>query len=181
LTPHRVLSPETMDTPSTSPGTTPPEPPALSAFQRFRRSAFQLLSFSTFPFFLFSVAAAQIVPDAPVLNFRLPMFGDDGHRIWDLRGKEGRYVNENRVDVTDMRLLIFSSEVRDHIETEIISPKATMLIRSNQAHGDETITVLGDNFEISGQRWSWDGNENRVVIDERVKVTFFEELSGILQ
>jgi hypothetical protein len=126
-------------------------------------------------------AAGQMVPDAPVLNFRLPMFGDDGYRIWDLRGREGRYVSEKQVDVSDMRLLVFSSEEPDRIQTEIQSPRATMLIRDNRACGDHTIKVIGDNFQVQGQRWLWDGDENRVVIDEQVKVTFFEELSGLIQ
>ncbi len=131
--------------------------------------------------FATAFATAQMVPDAPVINFRLPMFGDDGYRIWDLRGKQGLYVNENRVDVVDMHLLVYSKEVPNLVETEILSPRASMLIQENRAVGDQTITVLGDNFEVRGQRWSWDGDENRVVIDERVKVTFFEELSGIIQ
>lgn len=126
-------------------------------------------------------AAGQMIPDAPVVNFRLPMFGDDGYRIWDLRGHEGRYISEDRVDVSQMHLRIFSSREPGRVETEIISPQATMLVRRNQARGDQTIKVLGDNFEVEGQRWSWDGDANRVVIDEKVKVTFFEELSGILQ
>jgi lipopolysaccharide export system protein LptC len=146
------------------------------------RSQLKLAVAGSAALLLFAGAVAgQILPDAPVRNFRLPMFGEDGLRIWDLRGREGRYISENRVDVSDMRLLIFSSENRNEVETEIRSPQATMHIRSNQAQGDQTITVMGDNFEITGQRWSWDGNANRVVIDERVKVTFFEELSGILQ
>lgn len=126
-------------------------------------------------------AAGQMVPDAPVLNFRLPMFGDDGHRIWDLRGREGRYVSQNQVDVVDMRLFVFSPDQPGQVQTEIRSPQATMLIRENQARGDESILVLGNQFEVEGQHWLWDGDEDRVVIDEQVKVTFFEELSGFLQ
>jgi len=126
-------------------------------------------------------AFAQMVPDAPVKNFRLPMFGDDGYRVWDLRGREGRYVSRDQVDVIDMRLFVFSSEQPNQVQTEIRSPKATMLIRENRAQGDESILVVGDAFQVEGQRWLWDGEANRVVIDEQVKVTFFEELSGFLQ
>ncbi len=124
---------------------------------------------------------AQMIPDAPVKNFRLPMFGAEGHRIWELRGGEGRYVDENRVDVTDMTLRVFSSLDPAKVETEILSPKATMLIQQNKAEGDETITVTGDHYIIQGRKWQWDGNEHRVVIDEQVKVIFFEGLRGLLQ
>ena len=122
-----------------------------------------------------------MLPDAPVRNFRLPMFGPEGYRIWELRGLEGRYVDENRVDVTDMTLRIFSSLDPAKVETEILSPQATMRIQQNKAEGNESITVTGDHYVIKGRKWQWDGNEHRVVIDEDVKVIFFEGLRGLLQ
>lgn len=125
-------------------------------------------------------AAAQILPDAPVINFRLPMFGDDGNPVWELRGQEGRYLSEEKVDLTGMRLLVFDPEQPNRVETEILSPSATMLVQHNQVRGDESITVTGDNFIITGQRWLYDADERRVVIDEDVKITFFEELSSML-
>lgn len=127
------------------------------------------------------VATAQLVPDAPVSGFRLPMFGDDGNPVWELRGKEGRYISEDQVDLKGMRLRIFAEDPSDRVETEIISPQAIMLVQKNQIVGDETITVVGDNFIVSGERWLWDGDEDTVVIDENVRVKFYEELTGILQ
>jgi lipopolysaccharide export system protein LptC len=125
-------------------------------------------------------ASAQLMPDAPVVNFRLPMFGDDGHLDWDLRGQEGVLSGE-QVEVRGMRLLVFDDEQPERVEMEMISPKATVLIPERQVRGEETITLVGDNFIITGERWAWDSNDNRVVIDEKVKVTFFEELTGILK
>lgn len=125
--------------------------------------------------------SAQMLPDAPVRNFRLPMFGPEGYRIWELRGLEGRYVDENRVDVTDMTLRIFSSLDPAKVETEILSPQATMRIQQNKAEGNESITVTGDHYVIQGRKWQWDGNKHRVIIDEDVKVIFFEGLRGLLQ
>lgn len=147
--------------------------------QRSHRTFLYLLG-ATLGLLLWIPANTQMIPDAPVIGFQLPMFGDDGYRIWNLTGKQGLYVNENRIDVVDMHLLIYSKVVPGAVETEILSPQATMLIKDNKAMGNETITVLGPNFEVRGQRWSWDGDEDRVVIDEQVKITFFEELSGIL-
>jgi len=135
---------------------------------------------------LFAIPAApdlraQMVPDAPVRNFRLPMFGEEGFRIWELRGAEGRYIDENRVDVVNMTLKVFSQLDPSKVETEILSPKATMLVRQNKAEGDESITMTGDHYIIQGRKWQWDGNEHRVVIDDQVKVIFFEGLRGLLK
>lgn len=123
---------------------------------------------------------AQIMPEAPVINFRLPMFGDDGNPLWDLRGKEGHYINADQVDLRGMRLMIFDKEIPDRIETEIISPAATMFIDENQVRGNESITVKGENFVITGNRWLYDTIDRRVEIDEDVKITFFEDLGGML-
>ncbi len=29
---------------------------------------------------------AEMIPNAPVENFRIPMFNEEGYRSWDLRG-----------------------------------------------------------------------------------------------
>lgn len=127
------------------------------------------------------VGSAQLVPDAPVSNFRLPMFGDEGFLIRDLRGDEARYVSEDQIDLSGMRLLIFNETRPERLETKIVSPQATMFIQKNEIVGTETITVEGDNFLVTGEKWRWIGDEKSVVIDENVKVTFFEKLTAILQ
>ena len=146
---------------------------------RWNRTVRRLVTLILGGGFLLS-ATAQILPDAPVINFRLPMFGDDGNPVWELRGQEGRYLSDEKVDLTGMRLLVFDPEQPHRVETEILSPAATMFVQQNQVRGDESITVTGDNFIITGQRWLYDADERRVVIDEDVKITFFEELSSML-
>jgi hypothetical protein len=39
---------------------------------------------------LMTAANAQMTPDAPIKNFKLPMFNNAGVRIWDLRGEEAK-------------------------------------------------------------------------------------------
>lgn len=108
------------------------------------------------------------------------MFSDEGHLVWDLRGSEGVYTGGEQVDVKRMRLQVFDEEQAGRVELEFHSPTATVGIREQIAGGDDTITMIGDNVLVEGERWQWFGKEKRVVIDENVKVTFFEELSGIL-
>lgn len=127
------------------------------------------------------IATAQLMPDAPVSNFRLPMFGDDGLLSWDLRGQEARFVKENQIDLAGMRLSVYDEIQPGRVETLIISPQAIFFIESKEIIGNETITVEGDNFFAIGDNWRWLGDEKSVEIDGNVKVTFSENLSGILQ
>lgn len=125
-------------------------------------------------------APARMVPEAPVTNFRLPMFDDEGNRVWHLQGREGRYLGENEVAVFDMRLRVFSREEPDRVATEIKSPRAAMHIGKNTGSGDESISVRGDHYLVTGEQWLWDGDADRVVIERNVKVVFFEGLSQVL-
>lgn len=127
------------------------------------------------------IATAQLMPDAPVSDFRLPMFGDDGFLDWDLRGEEARFMKEEQIDLAGMRLSVYDELQPGRVETLIISPQAVFLIESNEIIGNETITVEGDNFFATGKNWRWIGEEKSVEIDGSVKVTFSENLSGILQ
>lgn len=131
-------------------------------------------------FLLSGQLPAQIVPDAPVENFRLPMFDDQGHRIWDLRGAEAHFISEDRIDVIGMNLRVFSGGEDERVRSRIQSPEATVFIDRNEARGDRSIEVTGDNYRATGKSWSWMREANRIVIDEEVEVTFFEELEGFL-
>ena len=127
------------------------------------------------------IAGAQLMPDAPVSNFRLPMFGEDGFPEWDLRGEEARYVDEKQVDLNGMKLSVYDDLQPGRVETVIVSPSAVFLIEENRLVGNDSIRVDGDNFQVLGDIWRWIGDEKSVEIDGNVKVTFFEELTGILQ
>ncbi|HEX9782917.1 MAG TPA: hypothetical protein VGA56_09355 [Opitutaceae bacterium] len=69
---------------------------------------------SKFTFFLLGVgavaASAQFVSKEPIINFRLPMFNEDGYKIWEVRGSEGRYLEENRIEITSLDLRILSGD-----------------------------------------------------------------------
>lgn len=123
---------------------------------------------------------AQMTPDAPIENFRLPMFGDDGYRIWDLRGDEAIYVSADRIDVHGMRLRVFSGGPEEHVDSLIESPEARVLIDRNEARGENGIRVTGDNHEATGKEWTWERDDNRILIKSNVRVTFDEELEGFL-
>ena len=108
------------------------------------------------------------------------MFGDAGFRIWDLRGDEARFVSESHVDVLGMRLRVFSGEPDERVRTLIRSPEAQVYLERNQARGERSIRVDGDHYHATGRIWTWERDENRIVIREDVEVTFYEELEGFL-
>lgn len=128
-----------------------------------------------------SRVVAQMAPNAPVENFRLPMFNEEGYRSWDLRGAKGIYVDGTQVDVIDMNIRIFTGDEENEVLTEITSPTATVLLAENKAIGRNTILISSKDYSISGQNWTWDGNHDSFTIEGDVVVTFFEGIGDILK
>ena len=124
---------------------------------------------------------AQIIPDAPVIDFKLPMFGDNGYKIWDLQGDEGRYINAGRIDVINLKLRVFSGDESLTLDTTIESPKAIMLVRRNRALSNEPIRMVGSNYEIMGTDWVWEGSNRTLAVKKNVRVNFQDTLTDILK
>ncbi len=124
---------------------------------------------------------AQIIPDAPVIDFKLPMFGENGYKIWDLQGDEGRYINAGRIDVINLKLRVYSGDESLALDTTIESPKAIMLIRRNRALSNASIRMLGSNYEIMGSDWIWEGSNRTLKVKKNVRVNFQDRLTDILK
>ncbi len=121
-----------------------------------------------------------MTPDAPAENFFVPLFGDDGYRIWDLRGREAHFVSDAQIDVIGMQLNVYSGGAEEYLDMLIESPEALVYFDRNEARGEKGIVVNGDNYRAEGDEWTWEREDNRIVIQGNVQVTFFEELEGFL-
>ena len=76
---------------------------------------------------------------------------------------------------------VFTGDASGEVQTEITSPDATVLIAENKAVGHNGILITNRDFKITGQNWTWHGNEDRVSIETNVEVTFFEGIGDILK
>ncbi len=123
----------------------------------------------------------RLTPDAPVLDFKLPMFGQNGYKIWELHGREGRYINEERIDVVDLSLRLYSGDEELQVHTTIESPSATMLVQQSRAEGKSKIKITGNQFQIDGENWQWEGKTRTVKVNKNVQVSFQQRLAGILK
>lgn len=127
--------------------------------------------------------AQKMLPDAPVKNFKLPMFGEDGYKKWDIQGKEGRYISAEQLDVIAMTLRLFATGDPIEPQTVIQSPSATIFPKLSEATGKEAIyiTERGGAYTIFGRDWLWNGRENTITIKQDARVTFRESLGSIIE
>lgn len=133
---------------------------------------------------LFTLAASalgQIRPEAPVRNFLLPRFGEDGYKIWDLRGSKGTYLDAARIRVEGMKLRVFSGGAARRLETSIESPEALIHIEENRAEGRGTLFITGPNYRLAGEDWEWNGDAGRIRVHSRVRVVFDQAQLRILE
>lgn len=118
------------------------------------------------------VVLGQMVPDAPIQHFRLPMFGDNGFKSWELRGLKGSYLSESEALVEGLELVVFSGDEAVLEETSIRSPKATIYLKDARAESDSSLFVIGPGYEIQGRDWTWEGNEQKITVRKAVRVSF---------
>lgn len=120
---------------------------------------------------------------APIENFRLPIFGEDGNRVWDLRGDKG-IVNENgEIDVERMILRTFPPGEPTKADLTIESPKAHIYPEENRAAGPGYLFLQASDgsFAIVGRKWQWINDERKIVIGEEARVTFNQAIGSILE
>ncbi|NDV63250.1 hypothetical protein G0Q06_12360 [Puniceicoccales bacterium CK1056] len=118
------------------------------------------------------VLLGQMVPDAPIQHFRLPMFGENGYKSWELRGLKGSYLSDSEALVEGLELVVFSGDEFVFEETSIRSPKATIYLKEARAEGDSSLFVLGPGYEIQGRNWTWEGSKRKITVRESVRVSF---------
>lgn len=119
--------------------------------------------------------------NAPVVNFTVPTFTREGFRLWLLRGAEGVYANDERLNVTDLNLTVFSGDAAGKVEKVFLSPSAVALINEGRVYGPGALRLITDDFEATGDDWIYDHRQNKVSIHRNVRVVFHAQLNDILR
>ena len=125
------------------------------------------------------IFAATII--APVKNWALPLFTNEGPRSMTARGSEARFVTANHIEVVDLNLTVFSGDATSKVESILLSPAATFLPQDKIAQGDKSVRFIGQGMEASGSRWLYRHGEKKISLDGNVRVIFDAELKNLLQ
>ena len=123
---------------------------------------------------------AKMTPSAPIQNFRLPRFADNGYTQWVLQGGKGIYDSAEQVRIEAMALRVYSGDERMALEMTLDSPEATVRIQENRAISDGPIEIVGANFKVSGVGWVWDGLTKTIQVNFDVVVEFTQGMGESL-
>lgn len=120
----------------------------------------------------------QMTPNAPIKNFRLPRFGDNGYTQWVLQGGQGIYDSDEQVRVKEMAMRIYSGDERMALELSMDSPEGTLRLQENRAYSEGEIKIVGANFKISGIAWEWSGETKEIVVKQDTVVKFTQGIAS---
>jgi hypothetical protein len=126
----------------------------------------------------------QIRAPAPVRNFSLPFFNNEGHRTMLIRGNEARLTDPRRPRFVDMTLSLFTGDASNTIETIILSTEATVDTTTKTMEGTGPVRLVRDDIEVTGERWFYDYNDPDTInlrIERKARIVFRAELQSLLK
>lgn len=121
------------------------------------------------------------VSNAPLLNFRLPIFNEFGFRIWDLSAAEVRTLASDRFELTNVHLRMLAGDEAGTLEGELFTPTAVCNQTERTIAGPGQLHVTRQGAELFGDGWTYDGKTKTMVIERNVIVTFAGDLGSILR
>ena len=99
---------------------------------------------------IFCVTASlysQMTPIAPIKNFRLPRFGDNGYTQWMLQGEQGIFERDEQVSVKQMAMRIYSGDERMALELSMDSPEGILSLQENRGYSESPIDDRRGEFQ----------------------------------
>ena len=126
-------------------------------------------------------ASPQITATAPVKNFRLPTFTDEGWRRLMVVAAEARLPDPARIDLTEMQLTLFTGRPDEQIDAMLAAPAATFVPEKQLATGPDTVRMERADITVTGADWSYDHTLRKVVIQRDAHVTFHAAIGDILK
>ncbi len=128
-----------------------------------------------------ALSAPQVTATAPIKNFRLPTFTEEGHRHVMLVAEEARLPDPSRIDLKEMMLTLFTGDASEGIDSLLAAPSATFIPATLFASGSETVRLERSDLTVTGADWSYDHPAKKVVIKRDAHVIFRSPLGDILK
>jgi hypothetical protein len=123
----------------------------------------------------------KVKTSAPIKDFRLPTFDKNGKRTTFMRAAEALIVTPTQIDVKDMQFSLFTKDGTGAFDSMLLAPSATFLTDKQIVSGQESVRVVRVDLEVTGEQWSYNHPEKRVLIGNNARVTFQDELKDIIK
>jgi hypothetical protein len=143
--------------------------------------ALALLFWAAYPVSPALRGAEAAATTGPAKNWVLPLFTPEGFHSMTLRGAEVYTVGADQIDIVNMNITVFSGTAATRVDTILLSPAASFFPRENRASGGQSVRMIRDDIDVSGEQWTYDYTQKKVSIHKGLRVAFRAELNGILK
>ncbi len=136
--------------------------PAATGLLMFAAAALTLGRAATTP-----AASSSTSGTAYVTGFRLPGFGEDGFKAWEIQGQRAQAAanDTSLIQVTDMKLVRYAGGQTLNIESTIECAHATVhtdkTTNETSVSSPEKLYIYdgaNSSYRVTGNDWTWDGN-----------------------
>ena len=124
---------------------------------------------------------SQILPDAPIEGVTLPMFSDEGYKLWNLQGSSVAYNEDGGVEVKELDLEIYQGQEGQEVDMHIVGAQALYESEDRTVAGEGGVFVDGDFYDIEGDNWKYSQDDRIVQVSSNVKVVIDYELEAFLK
>lgn len=123
----------------------------------------------------------QVSAPAPVKNFALPFFNEAGHRTLLVRGNEARLTDPRRPQFTDMTVSVFAGDASNRVESVLLSAAATVDTETGVIEGTESVRLIRDDLEVTGESWRYEHANRRLLIQRQARIVLRAELPTLIK
>lgn len=130
-----------------------------------------------------ALAAPQASASAPIKNFRLPLFTDEGFRRMMIRSGEALVPSPERVEGKEVEITLFTGKADEGIDAMLAAPVAVLFPEKHLATGADTVRLERIDITVTGADWSYQHGEKTqtLVIKRDARVVFHAALGDILK
>lgn len=125
--------------------------------------------------------SVTIESSAPIINFQIPRFSPEGKQILLLKGAKGWRFSDGHYEIQDMFLHYFGTPKETGPATILKSGLARFHPDKQQAEGEKGVEIHRGDIDMWGDRWTYDNNARKVVIDGHVKVIFPSQVGDLIK
>ncbi len=126
-----------------------------------------------------------LVMNAPVKNWALPLFTEEGNRQMTLRGTQAQAITAEHIDIVDMNITVFSRDSAERVDTIILSPSASYFPHENRATGPGRVRLIDYRYalEVQGDQWvyTYDRDGKKISLARNVQVVIHAPLPDFLK
>jgi hypothetical protein len=123
----------------------------------------------------------RVTAPSPARHYTLSLFSDQGYHSLHVRGASADVRNPNRIGLTDLTLSVYAGDASRRVETVILSPQAVLQPESQIVSGPNTVRLLRDDLEVTGEDWVYDHGGKRILIQRNARIVFEAAITDLLK